>query len=315
MKKILVTGGMGFIGSNLVLELDRLDYNIVVVDNLSSARPDYSEVISSCSNVELVKSCFSDNIITDRVESKEFETVFHVAAIPRVSFSVEQPYLTTNVNVDKTVKLLECCRGNISNFIFSSSSSVYGGADVLPTPNNFKKDPKSPYAWQKSCIEDICKIFCNLYEMNIICLRYFNVFGPGQYGDSAYATAVSAWCNAIKKGLPLRSDGSGCQSRDLCYVDNVVNANVLSMLAMASGKKFNSDCLNVACGDRTSNNEILDYLSGKFKNLEIKNAQWRAGDVMHTQADISNTKSLIGYEPSVSFWDGLDKTLKWWKLS
>ena len=310
--KVLVTGGLGFIGSNLVESLKK-EAEVVVVDNLSSSRKDYKEILEKNSGVEYVLNCFSSDEVLNRVKNSEFDFIFHVAAIPRVSYSVENPYQTTEVNVGKTVKIMESCIDTKTKIIFSSSSSVYGGADIMPTPSSHPKDPKSPYAWQKSCIEDLLRVFYDLYKINSICLRYFNVFGPGQFGGSAYSTAISAWCNAVKENKPLRSDGTGEQSRDLCYVDNVVHANLLSMREMQTGKVFSGESVNVACGDRTSNNEILEYFNNKYNGLVVQNAPWRPGDVMHTQADLTATKNLIGYEPLVKFWDGLEVTLKWWE--
>jgi nucleoside-diphosphate-sugar epimerase len=189
---------------------------------------------------------------------------------------------------------------------------VYGGADLLPTPESErgKNLPKSPYAWQKFVIEDYAKMAADLYNLDIVCLRYFNVFGPGQLGDSPYSTAISAWCHAIKHGLPLRSDGDGSQTRDMCYVDNVVHANIL---AANSDLKFSGRCYNVACGDRVSNEEILNYLKGHF-NLTVRQAPERPGDVKHTLADISRSRSELGYEPLVRFWEGLNRTIEWWDL-
>lgn len=311
MKNVLVTGGCGFIGSNLSLALLDKGCNVTIVDNLVGPRKDYEDFLRENSSINFINECFSGDKVLNKIRQGNFDTVFHNAAIPRVSYSVENPYETTEVNVGRTVKLLEACRNNIERFVFASSSSVYGGADIMPTPSSHPKDPKSPYAWQKSCIEDIVDIFVNLYDMDIVCLRYFNVFGPGQFGGSAYATAVSAWCHAIKNGLPLRSDGTGEQTRDMCYVDNVVQANIK---AGERKERFTGQRFNVACGDRTSNNEILQFLKKNF-SIEVKNAPPRAGDVMHTQADISDTERELGYQPSVRFWEGLDKTLEWWKLN
>lgn len=311
-KTALVTGGCGFIGSNLSEKLSSEDYKVTIVDNMSSARNDLDDFIKRNSNIEIIPACFSSDQILSRLSKKEFDFVFHNAAVPRVSYSVENPSLTTDINVSKTARLMEGCIGNIERFVFASSSSVYGGADVLPTPVSYVKDPKSPYAWQKSAIEDLIGVFCQLYEFDAVCLRYFNVFGPGQFGDSAYATAVSAWCHAIKVGKPLRSDGTGEQTRDMCYVDNVVQAN---LKAAALDKKMSGERLNVACGDRVSNNEILAYLKEKFKNIEIHQAPPRPGDVMHTLADIQETEKVLNYKPDVKFWEGLEKTLDWWKLN
>ena len=143
MTKVLVTGGLGFIGSNLVKKLTGLKVDVVSIDNLSSNRPDYQDLIDGIS-AEFLIDCFSSDKILSRIKNQEFDYIFHLAAIPRVGFSVENPYLTTDVNILKTVKLLEACVGNVKRFIFSSSSSVYGGADELPTPASHVKDPKSP---------------------------------------------------------------------------------------------------------------------------------------------------------------------------
>lgn len=312
MKRILVTGGLGFIGSNLVEEL-KSSHDVVVVDNNSSAREDWNDLVENNQNVEYVFSSYSDFKILSRVRSGEFDGIFHLAAIPRVLYSVENPVETTDTNILASVKLIDAAsKGKVKRFVFSSSSSVYGGADVLPTPPSYPKNPKSPYAWHKSAIEEFLRIQGELHGLDSVCLRYFNVFGPGQFGGSAYATAVSAWCNAIKEGKSLRKDGTGEQSRDMCYVDNVVQANIL---AMNSKKSFTGQAYNIACGDRTSNNEILEFFSKRYSNLVIDHAPFRPGDVMHTQADISDTENDLGYVPKVRFWEGLERTLEWWGLN
>ncbi len=332
MRKCLVTGGCGFIGSNLVHRLVKEGWFVDVVDNLSngylenleglkirvlpnaSFLPGYEEVEKEKrgdGEVLVISDDFSHPGVLKRIANVKYDVVFHQAAIPRVLYSVENPSITTDVNISGTIRLMESCRSNVDRLVFASSSSVYGGADTLPTSESHLKSPKSPYAWQKSAIEDAASLFCDLYDMDIVCLRYFNVFGPGQRGDSPYSTAVSAWCNAVSEGLPMRSDGDGTQSRDLCYVDNTVDANIL---AANSNKRFSGDVYNVACGDRTSNIEILDYFLKKFPSALIRQAPWRAGDVMHTQADISKIRDDLGYEPSVRFWEGLERTLSWWGL-
>ncbi len=304
----LVTGAAGFIGSNLCRKLLEEGWKVTGVDDLSSG---HLELVSSLKGLTMVLNDFASDFILDAVSKKEFDIVFHVAAVPRVSYSVENPADTTLNNVGKTVKLMEACRGNIDRFVFSSSSSVYGGAEVMPTPVDQPRDPKSPYAWQKSSVEDLLRMFGNLYDFDSVCLRYFNVFGPNQYGDSPYSTAISAWCHAVKEGLPLRKDGTGEQSRDMCYVDNVVDVNIRA--ANHEGT-FKGEAFNVACGDRTSNNQILAKFQEKFGELNINQAPFRAGDVMHTQADISETEKVFGYKPLVRFWDGLDKTFEWWGI-
>ena len=308
MKRALVTGAAGFIGSNLVRRLLDEDWDVTGVDDLSSGNLD---LIEGCKGLRLVVNDFACEAIVDAINRKEFDVVFHLAAIPRVSYSVEQPAETTLTNVAGTCALMEACRGNIKRFVYSSSSSVYGGADVMPTPVTHPRDPKSPYAWQKSSIEDLLRIFGNLYNFDSVCLRYFNVFGPNQYGDSPYSTAISAWCHAIKNGTTLRKDGTGDQSRDMCYVDNVVDVNVR---AANHNGEFRGEAFNVACGDRTSNNQILEAFQERFGDLDIDQAPFRPGDVMHTQADISETERVFGYKPLVRFWEGLEKTFEWWDI-
>ncbi len=308
-----MTGGLGFIGSNLTLALLELGHTVTVVDDMSSARNDADDIIKNNPDAKFIRCCFADDKIISRIGRYEFDYIFHVAAIPRVSYSVEHPFETTDVNVNRTVKLIEASVGHVRRFIFSSSSSVYGGADVMPTPVSHPKSPKSPYAWQKSCIEDFIGVMCDLNpNFDAVCLRYFNVFGPGQFGGSAYATAISAWCHAIKSDLILRKDGTGEQSRDMCYVGNVVDANIKSMTTI---EKFRGDRFNVACGDRVSNNDILNFLRDRFDEIKIENTPSRPGDVMHTQADITLTEEKIGYVPATRFWDGMELTLKWWGLN
>ena len=264
MKRALVTGGCGFIGSNLSKRLVSEGWNVDIVDDLSSGHLELVQELKirvipvdllpqfydNCDRdegtVHILQGDFSHENVLKNVIDKKYDYVFHQAAIPRVLFSVENPSLTTDVNIAGTVRLFEACIGNVERVIFASSSSVYGGADTLPTHESTPKNPKSPYAWQKNSIEDIAKLFCQLYDIDIVCLRYFNVFGPGQYGDSPYSTAVSAWCHALKNGSHLRSDGDGSQTRDMCYIDNAVHANILAAESdQARFDGFNGRCYNI----------------------------------------------------------------------
>ena len=175
-----------------------------------------------------------------------------------------------------------------------------------------KITPKSPYAWQKFAIEDYAKLCAELYNLDIVCLRYFNVFGPGQMGDSPYSTAVAAWCHATKEGIPLRSDGDGTQTRDMCYIDNVIHANILAANCDMPGG-FKGRCYNVACGTSVSNNEVLDYFIRNFDS-NVTHAPERPGDVKHTLANLSRIEEELGYKPIVTFWEGLEQTIDWWEL-
>lgn len=302
--RTLVTGGAGFIGSNLSKKLCELGHKVEIVDDLSNGHMTF--VPNGCT---LAVDDFASDAVLARIRSGSYDVVFHLAAIPRVSYSVEHPLETNDTNVSKTLKLMEACRGNVKRIVFASSSSVYGGADQLPTPPSYPKNSKSPYALQKSIIEDYLKMYYELYGLDSICLRFFNVFGPNQLGDSPYSTAVSAWLTAIYSGRSMRSDGDGSQSRDMCYVDNVVDACIRSAEA---NQPLKAEPVNVACGDRATNKEILQYLLSKYPEAKYHDAPWRPGDVMHTQADISKTTELIGYVPLVRFWEGLDRTMKWY---
>jgi nucleoside-diphosphate-sugar epimerase len=286
---------------------------VIPVDFLSLFYEKHPVCDRSPSTVHVIQGDFAHDNVCKNISNKMYDFIFHQAAIPRVLFSVENPSLTTAVNIGSTTRLFEAAIGNVKRVIFASSSSVYGGAENMPTHEDTEKNPKSPYAWQKSAVEDVTHLFCHLYDIDIICLRYFNVFGPGQYGESPYSTAVSAWCHAIKNGLPMRSDGDGSQSRDMCYVDNAVHANILAAESNPSGG-FNGRCYNISCGDRTSNSEILEYFKERYSHAVVVDAPWRSGDVMHTQADISRASTELGYKPTVRFWEGLEKTLEWWNI-
>jgi len=334
MKRALVTGGCGFIGSSLTHRLVSEGWSVDVVDDMSGGHLELLQGLKirvvpvdllksfyearpiserDRETVHVIQGDFSHNNILESVQARMYTHVFHQAAVPRVSYSVEQPSHTTDVNISSTVRLFQACIGSVKRVVWASSSSVYGGAENMPTHEDTEKNPKSPYAWQKSAVEDIASLFCHLYDIDIICLRYFNVFGPGQYGDSPYSTAVSAWCHALKNGLPMRSDGDGSQSRDMCYVDNAVHANILAAESDPRGG-FNGRCYNISCGDRTSNGEILEHLKERYSHAVVVEAPWRAGDVMHTQADITRARDELGYEPVVRFWEGLERTLKWWDV-
>lgn len=307
IKKALLTGAAGFIGSNLAAELLKRGIEFDGVDDMSNGQMEF--LPSSMQNA-LVVADFSDEEVLSRIESKQYDVVFHIAAVPRVSYSVEYPLSTNDTNVTKTLRLMNACRGNVRRFVFASSSSVYGNTETLPTPTSCTKNPQSPYALQKSIIEDYLRLYHKHYNLDSVCLRFFNVFGPHQLGGSPYATVVGSWLTAIKSGTSMRSDGNGSQSRDMCYVDNVVDACIRA--GEADGV-LGAECLNVACGDRTTNREILDYLLSKYPNAKYHDAPWRPGDVMHTLADISRTNEVLGYKPLVKFWEGLDRTIEWYE--
>ena len=279
-KSILITGAAGFIGSNLANEYVKKGRTPFGVDDMSNG---HEEFLSP--NCALYKMSFDDSTIINYIKDKQFDVVIHLAAKPRVSYSVEYPIETNDINVTRTLRLLDACKGNIERFVFASSSSVYGGADILPTQESYKKNPQSPYALQKSIIEDYLYQWNIHYGLDSACLRFFNVFGPHSLGTSPYATAIGAWLTSIKSNIPLRFDGDGSQSRDMCYVDNVVQA---CMLAAEYEGQLNAEVFNVACGESITNTEVYSYLKTRYPNVERLMAPPRAGDVMHTKADMAD---------------------------
>lgn len=311
MTIVCVTGAAGFIGSNVARRLVDDGLDVVAVDDLSNGN------VKFLPNglYDFIEDDFSSDRVLRAIKTKQISYVFHLAALPRVSFSVEHPVHTNDTNVTKTLRFMNACRDNIKRFIFSSSSSVYGNTDKLPSKEEDAQmfATKSPYALQKSIIEQYLKLYASLYNFDCCSLRYFNVFGENCLAKSSpYATAISAWLDAIKDNRPLRFDGDGSQTRDMCYVGNVVQANVL---AMKHPNKLSGDTFNVACGDRVSNREILDHLLKLYPKAQVDYSPWRPGDVMHTLADISKSKNVLGYgknEPIVSFWDGFEKTIEWY---
>jgi nucleoside-diphosphate-sugar epimerase len=333
MVKCLVTGGCGFIGSNLVHKLFKNDWHIDVVDDMSAGDLSFLEGtefrtvhadllhvfeneheanLRASSNLVLVMTGdFSHENILKRIKRGTYDYIFHLAARPRVAYSVKEPVETTEVNLFKTTALFHAACDNVKRVIFSSSSSVYGNAQQFPTPESTAKNPQSPYALQKWCCEQFASMFHKLYGLDIVSLRYFNVYGPHQYGDSPYATAIGAWCHATQNNLSLRSDGDGTQVRDLTYVGDVAQANLLAAICE---EDIGGLAFNVGCGNPHSNNEILSLFKDKFTNIKIANAPWRLGDVMKTHADISLAKEKLGYNPSTQLTAGLKKTLEWWGL-
>jgi nucleoside-diphosphate-sugar epimerase len=312
-KSILVTGCAGFIGSNFVTAFKKKypKAKIAGIDDFSTGK---REVVDP--TIAFYEGSILDESLLKNIFSKHKpEYVFHFAALPRVSYSVEHPRLTSEVNIIGTVSLLEMAHiYKVKRFIYSSSSSVYGGAKKMPTKESENMpDPKTPYAVQKYIGEPFCKIFSDLFGIETVCLRYFNVFGPGQYGDSPYSTVVSAWLESLyfpKKKKPF-IEGKGDQTRDFCYIDNVVLAN---MCAMESSKKFKGDVFNVAHGERTKIIEVKKLIE-KYtgKKLDLESRPPRLGDVKHTLADINKAKKVLGYKPVFNFEKGLTETIKWFE--
>ena len=333
--RALVTGGAGFIGSNLVHELVRQGWTVDVVDDMSNGHLEFleglkvrnvlgaalpiweerSESIDTRDSdlVLVIHGCFSSEQVLDRVRRGTYDIVFHLAANPRVSYTVEYPSETTEVNVNMTMKLVVAISKspNKPRIVFSSTCAVYGNTVKLPTDEWVDQNPVSPYALQKLTVEKFLKMSNKLYGIDSICLRYFNVYGPNQLGDSPYSTAISAWCDKISKGQPLRSDGDGEQTRDMVYVGDVVSANIL---AAKLKRPMSGEVFNIGTGVSVSNNQILSVFRDRFKDFTVVHAPERAGDVRHTRADITSANGTLGFTPTHDLLTGLEKTFQWWKI-
>jgi len=331
--RALVTGGCGFIGSNLVHLLVSKGWKVDVIDDLSAGDIDFLEGLRirsilgsllpqyeslyeharSRDTVLVVRDDIEDPHILNRVERGFYDVVFHLAANPRVAFSVENPAATFDVNVTRTARLVESIRKSPSRvrLVFSSTSAVYGNVETLPTPEGYPTDPQSPYGLQKLTVEHFLRQSHRLWGLDAVSLRYANVYGPRQRGDSAYSTAISAWCNATDSGNPLRSDGDGQQTRDMVFVEDVAWAN---LLAARREEPFRGEAINIGTGTRVSNNTILDRFRRRIPSIQVQSAPERLGDVRDTQLDITAARQELAWTPQVSLEDGLARTWEWWGL-
>lgn len=314
MTNVLITGGAGFIGSNLVDRCLSTGWNVSVVDDMSNGHEEFVPHVRN-PNYQLIRSDFADRLVLQDIEMGFYRYVFHLAAQPRVSHSVEFPFETHKTNVDKTLQLIEACRssqavnGGLKRLVFASSSSVYGDAVHLPVHESASHDPRSPYALQKSIVEQYLQLYGRIYGFDSVCLRFFNVFGDNAMGGTAYSTALASWLTNVKRGLSLRSDGDGSQVRDLCHVDNVTDACIR---AAENPHEMYGRAFNVACGKVTSNKELLDYIVRRYPNSQVVHAPWRPGDVMRTHADISRARDELGYRPIVDVWEGVERMCTWY---
>jgi UDP-glucose 4-epimerase len=306
MAKVLVTGGGGFIGSNLVRALLARGGDVRVLDNFATGnRANLADVWDE---IELVEG---DLRSYERVHAatRGVELVFHQGALPSVPRSVQDPLTTSAVNVEGTLNVLLAARDEgVRRVVAASSSSVYGNSGVLPRVESSPPDPESPYGVAKLAAERYCVAFSRVYEMETVVLRYFNVFGPRQDPTSQYAAVVPKFINAVAAGEALRIDGDGHQSRDFTFVENVVEGNLLA----ADAPGASGAVLNIATGDQTTVLELAETIGDLVgRDVEKEFLPPRAGDVRHSWADVGEARRVIGFEPRVSLRDGLQRAVDW----
>jgi len=309
MAKILVTGAAGFIGSALVRELYKRGHEVRGIDNLATGK------IENLSGI-LDGIDFREGDIRDekliRSLCRNLDVIFHEAALPSVPKSVLDPLASHQANVDGTFSLLMAARDTgVRRIVYAASSSAYGESPTLPKHEAMPTAPISPYAVQKLTGELYMQSFARVYEMETVCLRYFNVFGPGQAADSPYSGVLAKFITSMLSGVAPVIYGDGTQSRDFTYIQNVVQANLLA--ASAPACKVNGNVYNVACGENYSLLEtyyMLAHLIGLNKQPIF--AAPRNGDIQHSLAAIERAHHDFGYLPEVSFEEGLSRTIDWY---
>jgi len=306
--RYLVTGGAGFIGSNTVDELVRRGHSVVVLDDLSSGREDNLAEIRN--KITIIKGSITD-IEVVRKAMHEAEYVLHLAARTSVPRSVKDPIETNKINIDGTLNVLVAAKElKVKRVVFAASSSAYGETPTLPKVETMQPEPISPYGVTKYVGELYGQTFGRCYGLENVALRYFNIFGPRQDPGSPYSGVLAKFCASFLEDSQPVVFGDGEQTRDFTYVDNAVQANLLACEAPnVSGKVF-----NVGVGGRVSLNEVLRELKRiTGKTLETKYEPPRDGDIRDSQADISQAREFLGYEPNVAFEEGLARTFDWYR--
>jgi len=308
MAVFVVTGGAGFIGSNIVRGLIEQGHETRVVDDLSTGHKGNLDGLTDA--LVLHEGTVLDPALL-REAFAGADYVLHQAALASVPRSVKDPAATNAANVDGTLNVLLAARdAGVRRVVYASSSSVYGDTPVLPKQEDMVPNPQSPYAVSKLAAEHYCRAFTRVYGLETVSLRYFNVYGPRQDPKSQYAAVVPIFIRKLMAGEPPTVFGDGEQSRDFTYVEDVVAANIQAAEAPGAAGAV----VNLGCGERHTLNELIALLQEMTgRHVAPEYAEPRAGDVKHSQADVSRARELIGYDPRVSFEDGVQRTLEWYK--
>jgi UDP-glucose 4-epimerase len=304
-EKCIVTGGAGFIGSRLVKRLFDEGHEVYVIDNLSNGK---IENIDFLPEVNIWPISITSSSCDSMFEEIKPDWVFHFAALPRVQFSIQNPIESNNVNIDGTLNILECARKhNVKKFVYSSSSSAYGDQDTLPLTEDMKPNPLSPYALQKLTGEQYSVMYYNIHGLPTTGLRYFNVYGPTQGVDSAYAAAIPKFATQALNGENITIFGDGEQTRDFTFVEDVVSANIA---AAQAGEDSYGKFYNVGCDSQTSVNQIVTRIKEILGSNAIIEHLPAVVESKHTRADISRTLSDLNWSPKINFDEGLEITVK-----
>ena len=309
METFLVTGGAGFIGSHIVERLVKEGKKVKVIDNLTTGK--IENIKPFINKIEFLKLDLRDNDSVFKA-LKGVDFILHQAAIPSVPRSIKDPIASNSSNVDGTLNLLVAAKeAKVKRVIIASSSSVYGDDKKLPKTEDLPPNPISPYAVTKLVEELYGRVFYNIYGIEVVILRYFNVFGPRQNSTSQYAAVIPKFITRMLKGKPPIIFGDGEQTRDFTYVENVVEAN---LLALNSEKVGHGEIINIACGKRVSLNSVVKSINKILEtNLEPIYTNPRPGDIRHSVASIENAKKLLKYKVKVTFIEGLRKTIDWYR--
>ena len=307
MKNILITGGAGFIGSNIVNELLKRGERVHVLDNFSTGKRENLYPYKNNKNFRLIEGDLrSFHIVRSAVKGVDY--ILHQGALPSVPRSINDPITTNDVNILGTLNILEAAKEfGVKRVVYASSSSVYGNSEVLPKQEKMSPAPISPYALSKYTGERYCQIYFEIYGLETVCLRYFNVFGPNQNPNSQYSAVIPKFIKLINEGQRPTIYGNGTQSRDFTYVSNVVEANILACTAdNVAGEVF-----NIACGENFTILELVETINNIFKkNIKPLFDKERSGDVKHSLAKIEKAKNLLDYKPNCGFNEGLKKLIE-----
>ena len=308
-KNCLVTGGAGFIGSNIARFLAKNRANVTVIDNYSTGRKSNTHDFENL-GIKIIEADISEQNKTSAY-FLNIDYVFHQAAVPSVPRSIAEPWLTNNSNVNGTLAVLENCRlNNVEKLVYAASSSAYGDTEVLPKEVSMNPSPLSPYAVQKLSGEMYCKTYFDNFGLRTTSLRYFNVYGPYQDPNSEYSAVIPIFIKKALENEPITIFGDGTTSRDFTFIDDVIQANLRAALST----KSDGHVVNVAYGDRFTLTDLAKKIIDSLgSNSMIEYSDFRKGDVLHSLADLTATKNLINYNPEFDLSAGLSKTIDFYK--